>query len=319
MNERLKSVLIKKILRSIPANVKPVGYLTDVLDLGRESVYRRLSGQIDFSLTEVVTLSSKLNFSLDEIHCECSDIQSSFGFQNDLEISPEKSFLRMLQFHYESMLKASQASQSRVSIAMNRMLGILSLRYPNLLKLSYYKWIHQFEKVSLNYYYSDLEVPQEIIRLAQQASFYDQQLDKIIILDENIHSTIVQDVNYYRDRGLINDDELKLIKEDLSELFQRLRVILRTGYTTADARWEVYLSSINIASNTIYMQYDDEELVSFLIHSDDAIHTSDSKVCQLQREWIETVKKFSTLISNSNEKVQTEFINLQYKCLDELI
>ena len=42
MNNNLNKSVLDKILNCIPENIKPVNYLMDILDLGKESAYRRL-------------------------------------------------------------------------------------------------------------------------------------------------------------------------------------------------------------------------------------------------------------------------------------
>ncbi|MDU1892767.1 MAG: hypothetical protein E6767_18965 [Dysgonomonas sp.] len=317
MENKLKEVLIKKILENIPTNVKPVNYLTDILDLGRESVYRRLNGQIDFSLAEIVKLSNELEFSLNEIHSEYDKNLAAFEFFRDRLISPEQSFKSMLEAFYERMVAVSNAKDKHTDLAINRLLGSLALQYNNLYKFVFYKWIHQFDKVPLNYYYSDLEVSDELANLAQRASYYQKRLDKTIVLDENILYNTIQEVKYYQERELIKEEEVALIKSDLVLLLERLETVLDTGVSMYGTKWEIYLCSINVCSNATCLDYDGKVSSSFWIHSDAAISTSDRQVYKLQKEWIESLKKYSALITQSNQKMQAEFLNQQYKYLDE--
>ena len=67
MNNNLNKSVLDKILNCIPENIKPVNYLMDILDLGKESAYRRLRGEKALSLEEIHKLSVELSFSLDEI------------------------------------------------------------------------------------------------------------------------------------------------------------------------------------------------------------------------------------------------------------
>ena len=318
MDSKLKEILIREILGNIPNNVKPVSYLTDILDLGRESVYRRLNGQIDFSLAEIVKLSSELNFSINEIQSEYNQSLAAFEFYKKRLISPEESFKAMLQSFYERMKTVVSANEKHTDMAINRLLGSLSLQYDHLYKFVYYKWIHQFDKVPLNYYFSDLNVTDEIKDLVQQGAYYQKLLSKTIVLDENILHNTIQEIKYYQARELITKDEIALIKSDLLLLLERFEAILDTGKSIYGTKWEIYLCSINVCSNATCLNYDGKVSSSFWIHSDAAINTSDRQIYKLQKEWIESLKKYSTLITQSNQKMQAEFLNRQYKLLEEL-
>ena len=67
MTMNLNKIVLTKILDIMPENLKPVTLLMDVLDIGKESAYRRLRGEKPFSMEEIYKLSLVLNFSLDEI------------------------------------------------------------------------------------------------------------------------------------------------------------------------------------------------------------------------------------------------------------
>ena len=67
MTMNLNKIVLTKILDIMPENLKPVTLLMEVLDIGKESAYRRLRGEKPFSMEEIYKLSLVLNFSLDEI------------------------------------------------------------------------------------------------------------------------------------------------------------------------------------------------------------------------------------------------------------
>ena len=66
-NTDTREIVINKILAQIPPSMKPVDYISDILDIGKESAYRRLRGEMSFTLDEVIKLSVELRVSLDEI------------------------------------------------------------------------------------------------------------------------------------------------------------------------------------------------------------------------------------------------------------
>ncbi|SBW02816.1 hypothetical protein [uncultured Dysgonomonas sp.] len=318
MDSKLKEILIKKVLENIPDKVKPVTHLTGILDIGRESAYRRLNGQIDFSLAEIVKLSSRLNFSLNEIHNEYDDNLAAFEFYKNRLNQPEESFKSMLQALYNRMATVYEAKEKHTDIAVNRLIGTLALAHNHLYKFIYYKWKHQFDNVPLNYYYRELVLSSDISNLIQKASYYQQRLSKTIILDEDILYNTIQEIKYYQDRQLISNDEVALIKGDLIDLLENFEQILNTGENQIGIKWDIYLSSINVCSNTSCLNYDDQVSTSFWIHSDAAFTTSDSQIYLLQKEWIDSLKKHSTLITKSNQKMQADFLNQQYKYLEEI-
>ncbi|MCC8146509.1 MAG: hypothetical protein LIO93_08760, partial [Bacteroidales bacterium] len=74
----------------------------------------------------------------------------------------------------------------------------------------------------------------------------------------------------------------------------------------------------NISSNSTYVNSNNKESVYFYINSDSSIYSYDHKLCKIQKEWLESLKRYSILITESNQKMQVDFINRQYKYLEEL-
>jgi hypothetical protein len=318
MDSKLKEILIKKIMENVPENIKPVNHITDILDLSKESVYRRLNGQLDFTLAEIVKLSSALNFSLDNIHSQYDENIATFHFFPNRLISAQETVQSMLQSFYNRMVTVYNATEKHTDIAINRIIGSLILHYPHLYRFNYYKWMHQFDNVPLNYYFKEVEFTENILNLIQQASYYQQRLEKTVIIDENIVYNAIQEVKYFQDRGLINNEEIALLKQDFYTLLERFEQILNTGENSVGTKWEVYLSSVTISVNTSCLNYDERVSSSYWMHSDATFSTSDRQVYLLQKEWMASLKKYSTLITQSNQKMQADFLNQQYKYLEEL-
>lgn len=318
MDKKLKNILIEKILQNIPDNVKPVDYLSDVLDLGRDSIYRRLNGQIDFSLSEIIILSDKLGFSLDEIHCEFNSELAILKVHGDRSVSPETYFTEMFQFHFDNQMHTFYAEKSYSFIVLSRLLGICHLKSENLMKFLYFKWLRQFSNVPLNYSFGDLEDIQEIVNLCKKTVYYQQKKDYTIILDKYVIYNLIQEIKYYYERNLLKEVEVSLLRIELLELIEGFKELINTGKSFLGATWTIYLSSINISSNCAYLNYDDVGLSTFWVHFDDIFYSYDNKLCQLHKYWLESLKKYSTLITQSNQKMQAEFINQQYRYMEEL-
>lgn len=66
-NHTLYQNLMEAISQKIPRNKNLVNVLTEILQIEKEAVYRRVNGKVPFSFLEIVTISEKLDFSLDHI------------------------------------------------------------------------------------------------------------------------------------------------------------------------------------------------------------------------------------------------------------
>ena len=317
MDNKLKQILIKRILDNIPSHFKPIDFLMDILDLSRESVYRRLKGSIDFTFSESIKLGQELNFSLDELYTEYDLQLASFEYQKNRISSPEKYSIEILE-NYEKMMYELESADGYIVNTLNRLLWLFLLPHSHLTKFVFYKWIHQFDTLPLDFAYNELILNPRIIELCKNIISYDYKLENIMIIDKNIFLKTVQEIKYYRDRGLILPHEISLIKNDIQDLLESTQQILQTGITDLGNPCTIYLSSINIDTNSLYMRTNNKEIVYYYIFSDSNIQTSNPNICKMHSNWLDSLKKYSTLISASNQKMQAEFINQQFKFLDEI-
>ncbi len=66
MKNHVLDELTTIIKERIPKGQNLANYLTDALCLGKEAVYRRLRGEVAFTINEVALLSNKLGISIDQ-------------------------------------------------------------------------------------------------------------------------------------------------------------------------------------------------------------------------------------------------------------
>ena len=107
MTMNLNKIVLTKILDIMPENLKPVTLLMEVLDIGKESAYRRLRGEKPFSMEEIYKLSLVLNFSLDEIEKLAARLGIDFYDKELINLASEESGL-CKEFFEKADEKASQ-------------------------------------------------------------------------------------------------------------------------------------------------------------------------------------------------------------------
>lgn len=319
MKSNIELILSDKILDRIPLGVKPSDYLADILDLSRESVYRRLKGTVPFTFEEALTVASDLRFSLDEIfNAGNKPERAIFNLWEDKPVNAEERFLTMLKGHRDNMEMTYKAREKQIIMISNRILAVYACGFENLFKFSYYKWLHMFGGASFSNPYSDLKIPEELDDVRQKAISYSGVQNAILISDRNLLYNTIQEIKYYSDSGLINKDDLQLIKGDLRDFVEGFYLFSVRGTYGHDAKYEVYLSSLNIENNISCIICDGKLSSYYWAHSDSCLYTSDPAFSALQKERLDSLKKYSTLVTGSNEKMQAELYNLFLEQLETL-
>lgn len=315
--DELKDKLTKKILESIPPNIKSTDYLMDILELGRESVYRRLKGDIAFTLKEIMVLSSNLGFSVDELLAETNPERAIFGLTKKETHSSLQGFQAVHKFYHDYAFDMYQSQTKSFEISLNRILCFFVADKDTLFKFFYYKWVHQFDKVSLNYSMSDVDVPEDVKDLCKKTQHYIKYIDTTLILDPNIFYYFFHEIKYFQERRLITDEEVTQMTEEFREMLREMETVVLSGSNDLGGQWYVYISPLRVENNSSYMVCDNRVLSSLDIHSGSNMYSYDRQFCSMHKAWLDSMKKYSMLISNCNEKMQAEFFNQQYRYLDE--
>jgi hypothetical protein len=314
-------LLLKKILENVPKSIKPIAYLMNLLELSSESVYRRMRGDVSFTFDEITKLSVSLNFSLDEIIGNDNEKRIFFDLQDENLEKPDKVFLTMLENLFNYSKRLSNANNSESIVALSKINPLFVVDYTYLFKFFYYKWVQQTGTVPFNYSFSELTLSKEINYMIEKfrLNFFQYRSNFVtVILDQFICSNTIKEINYYYKRGLINDDELILIKQDLTDFLDSTEKLVQTGISKNGSKYHFYLSSFNIESNTIYTEHDSKFESQFWIYTVNPIVISNLKVASTQKRWLNSLKRYSTLITQSNEIRQSEFFSKQREYIDQL-
>jgi hypothetical protein len=319
MNKKLNDLLIAKVSESIPKNIKIVEYLVRKLNVSKESAYRRMRGDIPFAFDEIALLALDLDFSADEVIGNNRGDRIFFDLQGDNLFNPEENFLAVFREYYKFTEKIIKSNEKEMILATNRLNLCFLIRHEMLFKLFYYKWIHQSNNVSVNFPFSKVEVPAEILALKENYRQMAQKMNNVtFIIDRNIFLSFVREIQYYYSRKLISDQDLVLIKSELITLINQMDRLMQNGCDEFGASYNFYLSLLDIEANTSWASYDNRSGSFFWIYSVNPAVICNEKINTMHKKWLETLKKYSALITQSNEILQVNFIDKQREDVESI-
>jgi hypothetical protein len=314
----MKSQLITKILDSIPPHIKPINYLMDMLDIGRESAYRRVRGEIPFTFEEISKLSLELGFSVDEVISK-NKINRTFLDLLTSHSSPDEAFLQMLRNYYGFIEHIEKKDNAEILASQNRVPLSLFIDNDILFKFYYYKFTYQADNDRMNHTFSDTVIPSDIVLLRQKFISRLQYVSSyVFIMSRRIFLTICREMQYYYSRKLITDEEIILLKAALTELLEKLQNIILKGCNDIGIRYYIYLSFLEIDANNACISYGDNAMSEFWIYSSNFIDIRNQEVCTMHKKWFESMKKYSVLISRSNEIFQARFFEQQREYIENI-
>jgi hypothetical protein len=317
MNKKLNELLNVEILRKVPQKLKPIEYLVDKLSISKESAYRRMRGEIPFSFEEIAILSLDLGFSVDEVIGNNREDRIFFDLISKRK--SEESFLSIFQEYSNFTELICKAEDKKMIVSINRLSLCMMLRYDSLFKLFYYKWLHQMSDVCINQSFSELVIPQEILDIRDKYKKSILSLDKLnFIIDKELFLSTVREIQYYYGRKLLSEQEVLLLKQDLIHLLANLESLMQKGCNENSCEYNFYLASLDVEANTVWISYDSHIASHFWLYPVNPVILNDQKISEMHKKWLESLKKYSVLITQSNEILQTKFIDRQRKHIENI-
>jgi len=318
--DNLRSIITAKILSNIPPYTKSIDYLMQTLDISRESVYRRIRGDISFTLEEIAKLSIELGFSIDELIMKDIPSRIFLNVHTTNTQDPSDIFTIIFQRYLNDAYNIKNSKDIESIMVINQIPHEFIVYFSHLFKFSYYRWMHQNQESSLKYSYSDVTLPDDLVSLQHKAI---DSLKKIrnntIIIDSNVFLNLIQEIQYYYKRRLIDDDEFIHLKNDLLGLVNMIENIAQTGYYGSDTKYNFYLSSLNIDSGSRYLKFNDQAKSMFFVNSIEPVIVVNSNLCSMHKKWLDSMRKYATLITQSNEILQVKYFNKQRAHIEEIV
>lgn len=315
----LNTNLIEVMKNKIPDGVNLANTLMDILYIGKEAVYRRLRGEVPFTLNEASIISKKLGVSLDQI-VGISYTNNAMFDLNLLHYSdPIKTYYTLLNHYLKVFESLHDDPTSELSTASNMIPQTFYLKYENLSKFRLFKWMYQNEKVNCVKYFSELNISDELKQAQKDfvnATLYIQTTN--YIWDSMMFFYLVNDIKYFASIHLITDEEVIKLQEELLQLLDDLENIASKGKFETGKDVHIYISNINFGATYSYVETSSLQLSLIRIFSINSITSSDKDMCKSMKEWIQSLRKFSTMISESGEMQRIQFFKKQREIVEKM-
>ena len=319
MNSKTQDNLIAAIRKNIPEGTNLTNYLSDILNIGRESVYRRLRGEISFTFEEVANLSYNLNISIDNLIGMKKDSSALFNIHMLQKIDYFDIYVNKMLEYGRLFNETSAKMPTKARMSVNTLPYFFHINYEALSKLRIYKWLYQNQKIKPGDKYADFILPQKVFD-AHRKFFQDIQIvpNITIIMDNNVFWSVTKDIEYFLKRNLLSDEEFSVLKKELHGIVDFIEKMSTEGKCPYGAEAEMYISAVDLEASYLHYEYGDNQFSQVRIYSISAIDSFDLGICKIQKEWIESQKRYSVLISGSGEMQRFEYMNKQREYIENM-
>ncbi|MDR2809999.1 MAG: hypothetical protein LBB84_05500 [Tannerellaceae bacterium] len=315
----LNNDLIEAIKRSLPSGNGLTKKLMNILNIGKEAVYRRLRCEVPFTFAEASLLSKSLGISLDHISSACMGDQALFHLYIMNNEDPFDTYYRTSKDLLQNYTAIKHHPGAEWYTASNTIPHAFYMKYEYLAKFLLYKWVYQQNRIENVKYYADLEIPAKVreIQLA-----YAEETKALayscFIWDEIMFLSLVNDIRYFYDINLLTEKEKNQLKGELFSMMDTLEGWAERGEYENGKKVYFYISNINFEATYSYLSTDSIKLSFIRLYAINIISTTDRSIFEYQKNWIQSLKKYSTLISVSGEKQRIRFFEKQRSLIEKL-
>jgi hypothetical protein len=311
---KTKETLTTKIMDAIPKSIRPRDYLMKKLGISKESAYRRMHHKVPLSFDEVVAISLDLGFSLDELA-----EKNAFAIHPDEDANAEKSFLDMLREYRDYIQSIGESKEEFLLVSMNSLNLFLLVEYDCLFRLFYYRWQRHFRNVTGRRSFSLLSIPEEVDSLQAEIKTRIRDFRQVdFIIEKDLFLSLVREIQYFYNRKLITDEEVKKMKKELLHLLGKLEGWMQ-GDRKASVEYNFYLSLLHVENNMICGASGERNIASlYWLYSGKILTSHNRGIGSMHKKWMEAQKKYSVLITGSNEMLQVDFIDKQRDLIENI-
>jgi len=316
----LHGYLLQTLQKKIPEQTKLVDTLMDILFMEKGAIYRRLRGEVPFTFFEVVNIAEKLDISLNSFVCADSVQVDRFELTIIDYVNMNEMDYKQWEDYISLIGSAKNVPQSVLAESSNVLPMSIYAKFDSLVKYYLFKYQYLLNESEERITFGDIVVPDRLQEIYRSYFSESKNFGKsIYIWDYSIFRYLVNDIRFFFDIKLISANDIQEIKKDLFVLLDYLEDITQYGcFKETGNPVSFYISDVNFDADYSYVQLNDFHMAhvrTFILNS---VASTDPYSFRKMQNWIHSLKKSSTLITQSGTAFRTEFFEKQRGIISEL-
>lgn len=316
--DSLNEKLINAIKEKVPQRAVLTNRLTDILGIEKEAIYRRLRGEVAFSFAEVAIIKNHLGISLDELIGSVNNKVKPFHLRLADLIHPTKDDYELAEYMTNYSNSMESFANTEYGAAMNMIPITLSVKYKHIFHFYVYKWWYQ-NCTSQTKRFSEVVPDPGIVERLKEFPRISGLAERIVyIWEESIFQNVVKDVSYFNAINLISNEEKEAIKDELFELLDELEQLAVRGKNDAGNKVYIYVSNISFETSYSYVQTPNFCLTMIMTFTLNMVGSIEKDTFERIKQFMQSLKRTSTLISESGEMYRIQFFEKQRDIVSKL-
>jgi len=308
-----------KLKDRFPENFNYKRRLARILDLHPKTISRKLRGETQFTLDEVVKIAVALNISLDNLYSERNMLKHPMEiYINDFFDKEE--YPKMAEETLMAYVLASESKFSKYLVATNTLPNIVYVKYKRLARFRYLRWIY-FNKGTRS-----MMPMSDIILNNDHDQYYQRYREALMMIGRSIYvfninmmENAVDEVLFFLRQNLITKEDIKYMIDEYVLYLENFEEICQTSTLPgSDKEISFFVSDILLSNEITLINSDKIKFGAIYAFDLNPIITRSPEVFSLVESWFNSIIRSSTLISMSGEVQRSIFLNKQKEALNNL-
>ena len=304
-----QKTFIDIIARYVPEDEKLVDFISRLINLGKEASYRRIRGEVEFTLSEVVTISKALNINLTSLIIREGGEKVTFNLRLPEDANPANSNIKKIESDLNVLEGIDKKSDSTLYSVCRSIPDIFYYEHPYLTKLKLLKTqfnIGAVQPLPL----SHIEIPNKLLKIQEEYWNELKYFNLTYILAPNLLTSIISDIQFFNNLNLISEQEKQHLKKELISILNIIDETARTGLFR-QKEISLYVSHVilDLSHSLIVSKALDASVID--LHYPNSLLSFDREMCQSHLRRIQVIRKCSSSITMSGEPTKISFLSDQ--------
>src|SRR5258706_4270963 len=306
----IQSVFLDQVRNRLADNVSFADELAEILNISRDSAYRRMRGETILSLDEAKTLHNRFGVSLDVLFSNTSEMVTFHRRVVNLKDYTLDKWANSIQKNLEFLKTFEQYE----FIFSARDIPVFHyFRIPELSAFKLFFWM----KTLIGYpdfehkLFDKKAVPSALLKAVEKMwTTYSSLSSTEIWNEEAVYDTLRQ-IEFYQECGFFSHpDQAASLCDQLIKLLAQVQSEAASGIKSEGGGFNLYNNEILIADNTVFARmgttrrsvYVNQNALNLLL-------TFQEPFCEQTEVYLQNLIKKSTLISKTGEREMSQFFN----------
>lgn len=317
MEPSLQQLLFQQIKDRIPENLSFVHEIAELLGISYDSAYRRIRGEKELSLDELVKLGSRFEISIDSLLNLKGNNAVFRHYSLDSTRFRIKEWLMIIQ---QDMWRFHQSKTKEIIYAAKDPPLFHYFHFPEIAAFKFFFWektLFEFpEHEDKRFRMDDLDM--EVVEIGQKILRSSITIPTIEIWNEDTFNILFRQIEYYWISGYFEK------KDDLMNLLDKLEKWVKHIQRQADHGFKflydhpaegiensflMYENEVVLNDNAIFVKLDNISSVYLTYNVLSLLITQEPSLCLNVEQYMHSLMKKSTLISLSGSKARNRFFN----------